>query len=43
LSRPRREEYPVGCPTVEWRWGIGTAVTVWGKRIEAGATKRVIS
>jgi len=43
LFRPRREEYPVGGPTVEWRWGIRTAVTVWGKRIEAGARERAIS
>jgi hypothetical protein len=38
-----REEYPVGDPTVEWRWGIGTPVTAWGKRIEAGAPKRATS
>jgi len=31
LSRPRREEYPVGGLIVEWRWGIGTAVTAWEK------------
>jgi len=43
LSRPRREEYPVGGLTAEWRWGIRTTVAVWRKRIEVGAPKRAIS
>jgi len=43
LYRLRREEYPVGGPNVEWRWGIRTTVTLRGKRKEAGAPRRALS
>jgi len=42
LSGLRSEEYPAGVPTKERSKGIGTAITVWGRR-EKVAPKRAIS
>jgi len=38
-----RKEYLAGGLTVEWNWGIATAVTVWERRIEVRAPKRAVT
>jgi hypothetical protein len=40
---PRREPYPARSPTIKWSWRIGTAVTVWERRMEVGDPKRAVN